>query len=138
MFLTIQDLDTKLYPEITAMLSRYGEVIVLAHLGTAQGEIETYLGALYDIQPEMQKSGPARHKLLLPMAIDMAIYHMYSLAETTPAHRVKRYEQAIKMLELMSQSKLVLPGVPPAPEPETPTQTSLIGYGGTPQRPTFY
>ena len=138
MFLVIADLDASLYPEITAMMTRYGQSIVLAHLATAEGEIETYLGARYDIRPQLEKTGDARHKLLLSMGRDLAIYHMYSLAETTPAHRVKRYDQAIKMLEMMAKGEIQLPGVDPAPVPEEPVLTGAIGWGSAPRRPSFY
>lgn len=137
MFLTIADLDASLYPEITSLLTRYGQTVALAHLATAEGEIEAYLSVRFNIRPELEKAGSARHKLLLPIARDLAIYHMYSLAETIPAHRTKRYDQGIKMLELMSEGKISLPGVDPAPLPDEPVLTGNIGWGSAPRRPSL-
>jgi phage gp36-like protein len=137
MFLTKQDLDASIYPEIVSMIARYSDAIINMHIATAVSEIETMLGGRYDIKPVLAKTGADRHTYLLSLARDMAIYHMYAPQETIPAHRVKRYDQAIAMLELIQQGKSTLPGVDLAPIPENPTVAGQIGWGSGTPRPRW-
>ncbi|GAB3734965.1 phage protein Gp36 family protein [Spirosoma lituiforme] len=137
MFLTKADLDSSLYPEISSMISRYSDAIINMNLVAAEGEIDMYLAARYAIRTELDKTGENRHAYLLTIARDLAIYHLYSLQETIPAHREKRYEQAITLLKLIQQGKSTLPGVDPAPVADAPDAASQIGYGGNARRPTL-
>ncbi len=139
MFVTKIDLSTSLYPEIRDILARYSDTIILAHCATAESEIESYLAQRYYIRPELEKNGDARHKLLLQIARDIAIYHLYQLAETIPAKVVKRYDDAIRLLQEIAKGKIIMPGVPSAPLPEEGTPAGDgIGWGGrTPRAPLF-
>lgn len=134
MFLSKSDLDATVYPEITTMMVRYSDAIINMHLIAAEGDIEMYLAARYAIRPELDKTGNARHKYLLTIARDLAIYHLYSLQETIPAHRTKRYEQAIAMLKMIQDGKSTLPGVDPAPVPDPLPVSGQIGFGSNPRR----
>lgn len=137
MFLTSKDLDASIYPEITALMTRFGEAIVNMHIATAVSEIQTMLGSRYDIDPVLAKTGNDRHPYLLSLARDMTIYHIYSVMETIPTHRVKRYDQAIEMLKMMQQGKSTLPGVDPVPVADTPAVSGQIAWGSTPRRPSL-
>lgn len=136
MFLTKKDLDASLYPEISQLMSRYSDAIIDMNLATAEGEISTMLGARYDIGPELTKTGDSRHRYLLSLARDLAIYHLYSLQETIPAHRTKRYDQAIAMLKMMQDGRSTLPGVPYLPTPD-PVPSGQIASGSNARRPTL-
>lgn len=139
MFLQITDLSVSLYPEIRDLLARYSDTVILAHCATAESEIESYLSQRYNIRPELEKVGDARHKLLLQIARDIAIYHLYQLAETMKNSVVKRYDDAIRLLNDLAKGKIIMPGVPSAPLPETGTPTGdQIGHGGrTPRAPLY-
>ena len=137
MFITKADLNATLYPEIQSLIARYSDAIVEMNIATAVSEIETYLALRYNIRAALDKTGTDRHTYLLSLARDMAIYHLYSLQETIPAHRTKRYDQAIAMLELIQDGKSTLPGVDPAPEPDGPVIGGQIGYGSNPPRATL-
>jgi phage gp36-like protein len=134
MFVTKADLSSSIYPEILQMITRYTDAIINMKLSTAESEIETYLAGRYNIRAELDKTGDARHGYLLSLAIDMAIYHLYSLQESIPDHRTKRYEQAIAILKLIMGGKTPLAGVELAPEPETPPTGGSIAWGGSPPR----
>lgn len=136
MFITKADLNTSLYPEIAQAIARYSEAIILAKLATAESEIESYLSLRFLIRPELDKVGDARPKLLLSIGLDLAIYHLYASPESIPTHRVKRYEQGIKMLELMARGTIGLPGVPLAPADAAGGSGALISFGSEPRRPS--
>lgn len=139
MFLTKEDVHTSIYPEIVQMISRYSESVLLAKLTIAESEIETYLCQRYLIRPELEKVGSARNPLLMSLAIDMSLYHLYANPETIPANRVKRYDQAIKMLEMLAKGEINLPGVPMAPVIVGGINGGGdIGWGSQARRPTGF
>lgn len=139
MFVTKIDLSTSIYPEIRDILARYSETITLTHCATAESEIESYLAQRYYIRPELEKIGDTRHKLLLQIARDIAIYHLYQLAETIPAKVVKRYDDAIRLLEDIAKGKIIMPGVPSAPPAEEGTPSADgIGWGHRPPRAPLF
>ncbi|MGA0556541.1 phage protein Gp36 family protein [Larkinella sp. VNQ87] len=137
MFLTKADLSSDLYPELRELITRYSDTALYAHLVRAEGEIQTYLGARYDIDPELAKTGDNRHKLLLSIAKDLSVYHLYTPLETVPDKRKNRYDQAIRMLEWIAAGKMILPGVPLAPVPEDGPAPGQIAFGYNPRRPTL-
>lgn len=79
MFLSKTDLATSLYPEISQLIARYSEAIILAKLGVAESEIETYLCQRYLIRPELEKVGDARNKFLISIVTDLAIYQTIAI-----------------------------------------------------------
>lgn len=134
MFLTIPDLNTTLYPEIRQLLSRYDEGTITAALASAESEMESYICLRYDSRFALNKTGADRHTLLLTYGRDIAIFRLYQLAETIPAHRERAYDRAIAALELIASGKIGLPGVPAAPVPPTVANSGGIAYGGPPKR----
>ena len=137
MFITKEDLDTSLYPEYAQAIARYSDALILAKFGTAEGEIESYLSGRFLIRPELEKVGTARNPFLVSIALDLAIYHLYANPESIPANRVKRYEQAIRMLELMAKGTIGLPGVGAALVTPTTIATGQIAFGTNPRRASW-
>jgi phage gp36-like protein len=138
MFITSPDLSTGLYPEIKNTLARFDEIVILAACKVAERELEDYLAKRYLIRPELEKEAAARDPLLVMICRDIAIYHLYAPSETLPNKVVKRYEDAIRILEDYATGKMILTGVPAAPAPDVTTpEGSQIGYGGRPPRPTL-
>mgnify|MGYP001811126753 CR=1 FL=1 len=136
MFLTKQDLSATVYPEIVALMSRYTDVVIEMNFNLAEGDLQSYLASRYDIGAELAKEGADRNAYLLSLAITLAIYYLYTLQETIPAHRTKMYDQAIAVLGLIRDGKQTLPGVDPAPTPESPV-LGQIGYGSNARRPSL-
>jgi phage gp36-like protein len=138
MFITSPDLSTGVYPEIKQQLARFDEIIILRNCAQAESELESYLSRRYLIRPELEKTGDARNALLVMACRDIAIYHLYTLAETMPNKVVKRYDDAIRLLKDYANGIISLVGVPAAPAPvETSPDAGQIGYGGRPPRPAL-
>ncbi|RIV21385.1 DUF1320 domain-containing protein [Fibrisoma montanum] len=135
MFLNKPDLTANAYPEIIAAISRYSDEGVMVHCQTAESELETYLGQLYDIRPELEKTGTARHKLLLQLSVNIAIYYLYGNQETIPTKVDKAYERSLKTLEMLANGKIKLAGVAPAPIPEEPVVGGQVTFSSNPRRP---
>lgn len=136
MFLTKADLDATVYPEILNMMARFSDAILNMNFSRAEGDLEAYLGGRYDIAVELAKTGGARNKYLVSLSLDLAIYYIYTLQEIIPAHRTRLYDQAIAMLKMIQKGDSVLPGVDPAPVPDS-APIGQIGYGSNPRRPSL-
>lgn len=133
-FLTITDLSTSLYPEVRELIARYSEVVVLAHCATAESTVHSFLAPRYDIAPVLAVAGEGRHKLLLAIARDLAIYELYQLAETLPNKVVKRHDDAMQLLRDLAKGLIILPGVPPAPIAEIQGGGDSVAHGSRARR----
>ncbi len=139
MFLTISDISASLHNEVRDLLARWSEAIILEHCATSESEVESYLSRRYHIRPELEKTGDDRHKLLLAIARDIAIYRLYHLSESIPNIRVKRYDDSIKTLDNLAKGIITMPGIPAAPDPETGTpDANAISWGGKKPRPALF
>jgi phage gp36-like protein len=112
MYVTKEELSSNIYPEIVAMIESGNGNTVDTHINTALKTVSSKLGKYYQIDEEFQKTGDARNSLLVNAIKDIAIYHLYSAAESITNLRVKRYEQAIDFLKEVQEQKTVLWGVP--------------------------
>lgn len=139
MFLTKTDLSSGVFPEIRDELTRYSDAVISVHCTTAEYEVESYLAQRYLIRPELEKTSTARHPLLVQVTRDIAIWHLYQTAETIPNKVVKRYDDAIRILESYASGKTILPGVPSAPPPDAGTPAGdQIGFGSRPPRAPLF
>lgn len=81
-----------------------------AAIGTAQGEVDGWLQERYDVPLDPV---PA---LIKGACVDVALFHLYSRRmETMPDVRIKRYDNAIKLLARIADGKISL-GVTAPPE----------------------
>lgn len=139
MFIQKTDLSVSLYPEVRDMLARYSDVVISEDCQTAESEMEGYLAQRYDIRPELEKTGDARHKFLMQLCVSIAIWNLYQRAETIPNKVVKRYDDAIKSLRDMAKGLIVMPGVASAPQPEPGTPNGdQIGHGSRVPRAALF
>lgn len=140
MFLTIQDLNSSIYPEIRQAIARGEEAVVNIHINEALAYIQSRLIKKYDIVAELAKQGDARHPLLLKYAKDISIYFLYDQAESIPAKRVKAYDDAVLWLKDLSAGFAVLAGVAPAPasEEDAGQSTSSAGQFGSESKRNNY
>jgi Protein of unknown function (DUF1320) len=135
MFLTTQDLDTSIYPEIKQAIARNQADIVNVHINEALSFIQSRLLTKYDIAAEFAKNGDARHPLLLKYAKDITVYYLYDLPESIPAKRVKAYMDAEKWLDDLNKGFAVLAGVAPAPvDEDAPVLPTNAQFGSIEKR----
>lgn len=109
----------------------------MLHLNTAESEIETHLCQLYHIGPELDRTGTARHKLLLQIGRNIAVYYLYQNQETIPTKIEKAYERAAELLKMLANGKIKLAGVPAAPVTPISIATGQIAFGSNPRRPSL-
>jgi phage gp36-like protein len=136
MYVTKEELNSNIYPEIVNMIESGNGQAVDVHIDTAMKTVSSKLAKYYQIDQEFQKTGDARNSLLVNTIKDIAIYHLYSAVESITNLRVKRYEQAIEFLKEVQAGKTVLWGVPLAlNEVNSQSFLSQFQIGSTKQRP---
>jgi phage gp36-like protein len=101
--------------ELAELTAESGEVpdslIIVDAIDKAGGEIDAYLGVKYVVP---LATPPAQVKAL---AVDLAIYHLYSRRSVVPAVRQQKYEAAVDFLKQVAAGQLVIVG----PQGELPT-----------------
>ena len=86
-------------------------VIIMDAISKAGAEIDSYLGVRYVVP---LATPPVRVKAL---AVDLAIYHLYSRRSVVPPVRQQKYDAAVAFLKLAAAGQLVIVG----PQGELPT-----------------
>lgn len=104
-FLTPEELQTHLYKENIATISREDDAIVAAAIDAAIEEAWGYLGA-YDREKIFGAVGDQRNALLLIFVKDIAVWHFVNLcnAGTDLQLRQDRYERAVAWLKSVQRS----------------------------------
>lgn len=104
-FLTPEELQTHLYKENIATISREDDAIVAAAIDAAIEEAWGYLGA-YDRKKIFGAVGDQRNALLLIFVKDIAVWHFVNLcnAGTDLQLRQDRYERAVAWLKSVQRS----------------------------------
>jgi phage gp36-like protein len=101
--------------ELAELTAESGEVpdslIIIDAISKAEAEIDSYLGVKYVVP---LSAPPAQVKAL---AVDLAIYHLYSRRSVVPMVRQQKYDAAVAFLKQVAAGQLVIVG----PQGELPT-----------------
>ena len=124
-FITLEDYDASIHREILDALLRHesdmeDSAIIEICEDRAIEEMRCYLNKFYDCDAIFGARGAERNQLVLMMALDIAIYHIfcqhnpYKMSEV----RKSRYERAVKWLEAVAAGKITIADAPRLPEDE--------------------
>jgi phage gp36-like protein len=106
--------------ELAELTAESGEVpdslILNEAISKAAAEIDSYLGVKYVVP---LAAPPARVKAL---AVELAIYHLYSRRSVVPPVRQQNYEEAVAFLKQVAAGQAVIVG----PQGEPPTLTKEV------------
>ena len=99
--------------ELTAESGEEPDAAVVAQgIAQAESEIDSYLAVRYQLPlaapvPDLVKS----------LAVDLALYHLYSRRSVAPATRRQKYEDALAFLKLVASGRAVIIGAAGTEEP---------------------
>ena len=124
-FITETDYDASIHREILDALLRHDsdtsdEAIVEICEDRAIEEMRGYLDKFYDTEAIFNATGSARNQLVLMMAVDIAVYHIfcqhnpYKMSE----FRKERYNRAIEWLKAVAAGKITIANAPRLPDEE--------------------
>ncbi len=136
-FIDIEDYDASIHREILDALTRSDESIVEICEDRAIAEMRGYLGVRYDTDTLFAATGNMRNQLVLMMAIDIAVYHLFSIHNPQKMSQIRkdRYERAVEWLKQVATFKISVDGAPKLPEDEQ-KQKSPWSMTSNPKRAT--
>ena len=119
-FITPQDYDASIHREILDALTRNDDAIIEICEDRAISEMRGYLSARYDADTIFKAEGTARNELVLMMAVDIAVYHLFSIHNPQKMSQIRkdRYDRAMEWLKQGAAFKITIDGAPKLPEEE--------------------
>lgn len=113
-FITTEDYNASIHQEILDAVIRSDSAIIEVVEDRAIAEMRGYMSRRYDCDKVFSTEGKERNELVLMMAIDIAIYHLFCIhnPRTMSEIRVERYERAIKWLEGIRNGDITVDGLP--------------------------
>lgn len=119
-FITPQDYDASIHREILDALTRNDNAIIEICEDRAISEMRGYLSARYDADAIFKTEGAARNELVLMMAVDIAVYHLFSIHNPQKMSQIRkdRYDRAMEWLKQVATFKITIDGAPKLPEEE--------------------
>lgn len=142
-FITIEDYDASIHREILDSLLRDdatndGAVIEICE-DRAISEMRSHLNKRYDCNAIFSATGSERHPLILMMAIDIAVYHIFCIHNPYKISEIRkeRYNRAIEWLKAVSDEEITIDGAPELPEDEA-SANSRWQIGSNTQRATHF
>lgn len=119
-FITPQDYDASIHREILDALTRNDNAIIEICEDRAISEMRGYLSARYDADAIFKTEGAARNELVLMMAVDIAVYHLFSIHNPQKMSQIRkdRYDRAMEWLKQVATFKITIDSAPKLPEEE--------------------
>ena len=116
-FIHPEDYDASIHSEILARLTRDDESIVEICEDRAIAEMRGYLSARYDVDAIFSAEGKSRNQLVLMMAIDITVYHLFCIHNPQKLSQMRkdRYERAVEWLKQVAAFKITIDGAPRLP-----------------------
>lgn len=134
-FITQEDYDASIHREILDALTRSDSAIVEICEDRAVAEMRGYLSGRYDVDAIFSAEGEARNQLVLMLAVDIAVYHLFSIHNPQKMSQIRkdRYERAVEWLKQVAACKIAIDGAPLLPD-ETLRQNSPWLMKSNPKR----
>jgi phage gp36-like protein len=122
-FITLNDYDASIHREILDSLLRVDAenpdyAIIEICEDRAIEEMRCYLDKFYDCDAIFGATGEERNQLVLMMALDIAIYHIFCQHNPYKMSQIRkdRYDRAVEWLKAVSAGKITIADAPRLPE----------------------
>jgi hypothetical protein len=106
-FLTLNDFESKLDPEIRNQITGQDDTLFDDAEAQAIGLIKDALADRYDIDSELAKIGTDRHVNMMRWLMNLSLYFIYERipAQQVPERIVKNYDDTVHEIELIERGK---------------------------------
>ena len=122
-FITLEDYDASIHREILDALLRHDSdisdsAIVEICEDRAIEEMRCYLNKYYDCDAIFSATGSDRNALILMMAVDISVYHIFCQHNPYKMSEIRktRYERAVEWLKAVAAANITIDGAPRLPE----------------------
>lgn len=119
-FITSEDYDASIHAEILDRITRSDTSVVKICEQRAIAEMRGYLGGRYDCDAIFSARGDDRLQLVVMMAVDITVYHLFCIHNPKAMSDIRRqrYERAVEWLEGVAAQRISIDGAPRLPEEE--------------------
>lgn len=127
-FIDLKDYDASIHKEILDSLTRDDDSIVEICEDRAVAEMRCYLSKRYDCDKIFSARESQRNQLILMMAIDIAVYHIFCIHNPRNMSQIRkdRYDRAKEWLEAVANGDVSIDGAPLLPENELRTKSNFL------------
>lgn len=134
-FIQTSDYNASIHREIIETITRGDDEVVEICEDRAVDEMRSYLSGRYDCNAIFAARGEERNTLILMMAIDITIYHIFSIhnPQKLSQVRVDRYNRAVEWLKAVASGKISIADAPLLPE-ETLKKNAPTLIKGNPKK----
>ena len=147
-FIALSDYDASIHKEILGALVRretqqgvpnpaYDPEVVEVCEDRAVAEMVGYLNKTYNVEAIFKARGADRHALILMYAVDIALYHLFSLHNPYKISDIRkdRYDRAKEWLKMVANGDITIGGAPRLPKENARENARFIMDSDKP-RPT--
>ncbi len=134
-FITTEDYDASIHKEILDSVTRNDPQIIEICEDRAIAEMKGYLSGRYDSNAIFSASGEDRNQLVLMMALDIAIYHLFCIHNPRNISEIRkeRYKRAVEWCKQVQRGDVIPDGLPLL-ETEARNTSSEIQIRSNPKR----
>lgn len=117
-FIQTHDYNATIHREILDTITREDCQVVEICEDRAIAEMRSYLQGRYDCDAIFSARDTDRNSLILMMAIDITVYHIFSIhnPQKMSQLRVDRYNRAVEWLKAVAAGKISIADAPLLPE----------------------
>lgn len=117
-FINLEDYDASIHREILDAITRNDEAVIEICEDRAIKEMRGCLSARFDVDALFSAEGSARNELVLMIAIDITVYHLFCIhnPKNLSQMRKDRYERAVEWLKQVAAFEIAVDGAPKLPE----------------------
>lgn len=138
-FIQLTDYDASIHREILDALVRDDEAVIEIIEDRAITDMRGYLSRRYDVDAIFNETGDKRNQLILMMALDITIYHIFCIhnPQKLSTMRKDRYERAVDWMKAVSRGKINIDGAPLLSQEELASKSAFM-IKSNPKRVNHY
>ncbi len=127
-FIDLKDYDASIHREILDALTRDDDSLVEICEDRAIAEMRGYLSRRYDCNKVFKATGDNRNQLILMMAIDIAVYHIFCIHNPRNVSQIRkdRYDRAKEWLIGVAAEEISIDGAPLLPADERKAKANFL------------
>lgn len=112
LFITSDDYKSSIHDEILDSLVRNDNEVIEICEDRAISEMRSYMSGRYDCDTIFSKTGDDRHPLILMIALDITIFHIFCIHNPQKLSQMRkdRYDRAIEWLTAVSKGNINIDG----------------------------
>ena len=127
-FIDLEDYDASIHREILDALIRDDDSLIEICEDRAIAQMRSYLAKRYDCDKIFSLRSPERNQLILMMAIDIAVYHIFCIHNPMKLSQIRkdRYERAVEWLKSAGRGDISIDGAPLLPAQQQAAHDGFI------------